>query len=289
MNTLSLVKNLTRPKTLIASMSPVLLATSFGLKKGYFNLIDFSLLFFCALFLQILANIANDYFDGIKGADNKERVGPLRLTGSGMISLLQIRQILFKHAFLTLLLAILLAIRGGPTFAFIIGMSLVLAILYTAGPFPLAYKGLAEPFALTFFGPIPFCFASYLLCQTFYPVTLLIGFLPGIYALILIMINNLRDLESDKLALKNTLIVRYGRSFGKKMILFSILFLTIISMMISFYFPKFIYSLILLPEIFSFYKRIDAALSPQEFAQLLKPTAELYITHTLLWIGFIMI
>jgi 1,4-dihydroxy-2-naphthoate octaprenyltransferase len=289
MNTLSLVKNLTRPKTLIASMSPVLLATSFGLKKGYFDFIDFSLLFLCALFLQILANVANDYFDGVKGADNNLRVGPTRVTGSGLIGLSQIRQILFATAFVTLLFAIFLAIRGGPIFAFMIGMSLVTAILYTAGPFPLAYKGLAEPFALTFFGPIPFCFASYLLCQKFYPITLLMGFLPGIYSLILITINNLRDVESDKVASKNTLIVRFGRPFGKKMILFAILCLAIISMMVSFYFPKFIYSLILLPEIFSFYKKIDEASTPLEFAKMLKPTSELYITHTLLWIGFIMI
>jgi 1,4-dihydroxy-2-naphthoate octaprenyltransferase len=289
MKTIALIKNLSRPKTLIASMSPVLISASFALKKGFFNLSDFFLLFFSALFLQILANVANDYFDGIKGADNAKRVGPLRLTGSGLIDLKKIQNILIGTCVVTVLFSILLAARGGPVFAFTIALSVIFAILYTAGPFPLAYKGLAEPFAFCFFGPIPFCFASYLLCQKFYLITLLLGMLPGIYSLILMTINNLRDFESDKIASKNTLIVRYGRSFGKKMILFSFLALAIISMAISFVIPKFIYSLILLPEIFSFYKKIDNARSAQEFAQMLKPTAELYTTHTLLWIGFIMI
>lgn len=289
MNFFALTKSLARPKTLIASIAPVFLVSSWALKYDAFSLYKCFILMFCALMLQVLSNVANDYFDGIKGADSCGRVGPSRLTSMGLVPLKVIKTYLGYTLALTLLSGIWLSFYGGPLVAFVFGLATVAAIIYTAGPFALAYNGLAEPFALTFFGPIPAFFACYILTGSYYVTSVALGTLCGLFALILITINNLRDMESDTLAQKKTLIVKKGRAFGKKLIASALVLQVIITCLISLTQPKFLFSLVLIPESYQFFTQVKAAHTPQEFLPLLKECAKLYMISSLIWSCFLMI
>jgi 1,4-dihydroxy-2-naphthoate octaprenyltransferase len=289
MNTLSLTKALIRPKTLIASISPVLISSAWALKYSFFSFPKFCLLLSTALMLQILSNVANDYFDGMKGTDTKDRIGPARLTASGQVCPKTVRNYLIGVFTLTLVLGLWLSTIGGPLVAFMFALAALSAILYTAGPFALSYNGLAEPFAFLFFGPIPAFFASYVFSGSFHLAPLLLGFLPGIYSLILITINNLRDHDSDKACNKNTLIVKKGKEFGKKMILGALLLQIIVTLLIALTQPKFSLSLIAIFEVFVFYKSVKSSQTPQEFLPLLKEAAKLYLLNSILWTSCFMI
>ncbi len=285
----ALTQNLIRPKTLIASISPVLLTSAWALKEGFFKFPLFCLLLSSALMLQILSNIANDYFDGIKGSDNSFRVGPKRLSGTSEEYLQLIKKILTGTFIATLVLGLILSFYGGPFIAAIFGISLICSILYTAGPFAFSYNGIAEPFAFGFFGPIPCFCAGFMFSKTYSFYPFLLGCLPGLYSLMLITINNLRDVESDTMALKKTLIVKKGRAFGKKMILIALFTQVLITLILGLTNPKMLLSLVILPEAFYFYLRVKKSEEATDFVPLLKECAFLYMTSTLLWISFSML
>lgn len=289
MNTLSLCKTLIRPKTLIASISPVLLTSAWALKDNTFSFGLFSLLLATALMLQILSNVANDYFDGLKGTDNSQRVGPERFSAQNPEKAHKVRLVLLATFLLTLTLGIILSVKGGALVAFTFCVAMICSILYTAGPYALSYRGLAEPFAFAFFGPIPAVFASYLYSGSFSLSTFLLGCLSGFYSLILITINNLRDYESDKASHKKTLIVKKGKVFGKRLIYFAFIAMAVVTVIIGLYVPKFILSFVLIPEVYTFVKDLNRSYEPYDFLPLLKSCAKLYLLSSVLWTSFIML
>jgi len=289
MNTASPLIALLRPRTLLASVSPVLLALTLALKTDSFSMPKALLLLMTALMLQILCNIANDYFDGVNGVDHAGRVGPLRITGSGTLPAKAVRAILATAFAITLVLGICLSLIGGPLIASLIGLSILLALLYTSGPMPLSYRGFSEPFAFIFFGPLPVMGAYAIFSHSWTLQSFLMGCLCGCYSLIFMTLNNLRDQESDAQVSKKTLIVRYGRPFGKNLILSCLLSLIFLTFLASFYTPKILFSLIILPEAYFFYSKLYKAKTAQEFLPLFKTSAQLYLTHTILWIGFILL
>lgn len=289
MNYLSIAKSLTRPKTLIASVSPVLLASSWALKLDCFDFRLFVLLLSTALSLQILSNIANDYFDGMKGTDSMRKEGPARLTAQNSIFAGIVKKFLFASFIITLGLGLILSFVGGPMIAAIFAIAIICAVLYTAGPFAISYMGKAEPFAFAFFGPIPTFFAAFIFSKTFSLSSLLLGFLPGFYSLILITMNNLRDYETDKANQKFTLIVKKGRDFGKKLVKFSLIAMIVTMFALSIFQPKMLFSLIIIPEMMRYYYQIKKAHKAEDFSKLFKQTARIYFLSTLLWICFYMI
>lgn len=289
MNHILIAKSLIRPKTLIASVSPVLLASSWSLKMDCFNFYLFILLLSTALSLQILSNIANDYFDGIKGTDDGNRIGPTRITGQNPTLAKTVKRFLYSCFILTVCLGLVLSFIGGPVIASVFALAVVCAVIYTAGPFAISYKGKAEPFAFAFFGPIPTFFAAYIFSKSFSVSSLLLGFLPGFYSLILITINNLRDYESDKAHQKLTLIVKNGRAFGKKMIKLSLFSIVATILILGIYQPKILFSLILVPEMLKYLYLINKAHQGQDFSRLFKETTRLYLLSTVIWICFYMI
>jgi 1,4-dihydroxy-2-naphthoate octaprenyltransferase len=203
----------TRPKTLFASLAPVLLGTSFALKAGSFSLLTFLLTLFAALAIQIGANFANDYYDFIKGADTASRKGPRRLTQSGLISPSDMKLATFLILSTAALLNIYLIARGGPAFALLTSASIFLAVGYTGGPYPLAYLGLGEIFVFFFFGPIATASTAYLQTLSFSWTPAILGICPGLLATAILIVNNLRDIDDDRKANKNTLAVRFGKRF----------------------------------------------------------------------------
>lgn len=200
-----------RPKTLPAAIVPVWAGCVLSWKlQGSWN----PWLAFCtlagAICIQIATNFFNDAIDAQKGADTEKRLGPTRVTSSGLIS----RRAVFIAAGVFLFLATLCGVVlyqsvGWPIIA--IGLpSLYLAYGYTGGPFPLAYRGMGEIFVVAFFGVIAVGGTVLIQMNQWREEAMLLGFQIGLLSAVLISINNLRDREEDASTGKNTMAVRLG-------------------------------------------------------------------------------
>lgn len=212
-----------RPKTLIASISPVLIGTTLALADGHFDLRMFLFTLATALGIQVSTNFANDYFDYLKGADNEKRKGPTRVVQAGLVSLPQMRKGLLICLFITFLSGCYLIWHGGIFLSCLLSLSLLLAVVYTGGPYPLAYLGLGELFVFLFFGIAAVSGTYYLQTGTVTLTSLLAGIAPGALSTAILIVNNVRDIDEDKAANKKTLAVRFGLTFGKVEYLFTIL------------------------------------------------------------------
>ncbi|HSX12025.1 MAG TPA: UbiA family prenyltransferase, partial [Rhabdochlamydiaceae bacterium] len=133
-----------RPKTLAASICPVLMGTAMALKTGYFDLLLFLFTLLTALGIQIGTNLSNDYFDFKKGADTAARLGPVRVTQAGLISAQSMKRLLVVNFILVALTGTILIWKGGLLFSLLIALAILFAIFYTAGPYSIAYLGLGE-------------------------------------------------------------------------------------------------------------------------------------------------
>lgn len=202
----------TRPKTLPASLSPVLIGASIAYYQNSFNLFHFLLISLLAVLIQICTNFINELYDFKKGADTSNRLGPTRAVAAGLIPYKQMKFVSTFLVLITFLLGMILVWKSG-WIIFVIGVtSLFFAWAYTGGPFPLAYNGLAEPAVLVFFGIFAVNGTYYIFTDTFDLIPFVASFMPGLLSTNLLLVNNIRDIETDKLVHKNTLAVKLGRS-----------------------------------------------------------------------------
>ncbi len=185
-----------------------------------------------ALAIQLATNFFNDAIDAQKGTDTQDRLGPTRVTASGLLSSKTVYAIAALFIMLAGLCAIPLVLtRGWPILA--IGIpSLFLAYGYTGGPFPLAYLGLGELFVVLFFGVIAVAGSAFVQSGLYLPPALWLGITVGCLSAVLISINNLRDIEEDTQANKRTLAVRLGPEKATK-IIFAEYLISIIAFYIS--------------------------------------------------------
>jgi len=204
-----------RPKTLPASLSPVLLGCALAYRDGVFQPVPAVLCLWVALLAQIASNFANDYFDFKKGADTEDRLGPERAVASGWISPGAMLIATFLTLGLACLLGLMLLFYGGWELLWV-GMAIAIAVLaYSAGPFPLAYNGLGDVCVLLFYGVIPVCFTYYVQAGTFSLLSVLLSVSLGLLSTNILVVNNYRDYEQDKIAAKRTTIVLFGKTFGR--------------------------------------------------------------------------
>ena len=212
-----------RPKTLLASFSPVILGVSLALKSDLKIINDFYLVAFLitgtAILIQILCNFINDLWDFYKGSDSINRIGPKRAVSSGLISPQKMKLAIYFLTAIIILLGTVLVCYGGSIIFFIGVLSLIGAYIYTAGPYPLAYNGLGELFVLIFFGPVPVFGTFYLLTNKIDVKTAILGLPLGLIATAILLTNNIRDFKEDSNSSKRTLAVKFGLPFSK--ILFS--------------------------------------------------------------------
>ncbi|NDD58139.1 MAG: 1,4-dihydroxy-2-naphthoate polyprenyltransferase [Chlamydiae bacterium] len=204
-----------RPKTLAAVLCPVFIGTTMAFDMGIFNGWVFLLTLLTGLGIQVSTNFCNDYFDFIKGADTKDRKGPLRVTQAGLVSIQTMKKACIIALVSTALIGSYLIWHGGVVIGLLLFISLLLAVGYTAGPIPLAYKGLGDLFVFLFFGPVA-CLSTFYL-QTF-SISLLCNISSlslGALSTAILAVNNLRDMEEDEKSGKRTLAVRFGIAFGK--------------------------------------------------------------------------
>lgn len=212
-----------RPRTLPASIAPVMIATALAFEDGVGHFPSALIALGVALLLQIATNLANDYGDFLKGADTPERLGPVRVTQAGLVSPEVIKWAAVFAFFAVALLACPLISRAGLPALIIAVTAIISGILYTAGPWPLAYLGLGEIFVLIFFGPVAVAGTYFVQSYEWNPAVLVAGLGPGFLSVAILAVNNLRDIESDTKANKRTLAVRLGRSFARCEYLFFIL------------------------------------------------------------------
>lgn len=209
-----------RPKTLGAAVAPVIVGSALGWKLGgqFCIWLALATLGSC-ICLQIATNLFNDAVDGLKGSDTTERLGPVRITASGMMP----AKTVMKTAAVLLALAALLALplfveRGWPIVA--IGIpSLWFCYGYTGGPLPLAYHGLGELFVVIFFGLVAVTGSAFVQSGHWHPEAIVAGLQIGMLSTVLIAINNLRDIQEDMKSGKRTLAVRFGKKFARREIL----------------------------------------------------------------------
>lgn len=210
----------TRPKTLFASISPVILGLTLSyIHQHHINGVIALLTVLCALLMQIASNIANDYLDSLKGIDTEKRLGPTRVTHAGLIPATQMRNALILVLAISLFLGIYLMWIGGPVIIFIGLLSLYFAYGYTGGPFPLSHNGLGEVAAFVFFGLIAVSGTVYLQTHEFHLIDFIMGMGPGFISATILAVNNLRDIESDMETNKRTIAVRFGEKFQRKLCL----------------------------------------------------------------------
>jgi 1,4-dihydroxy-2-naphthoate octaprenyltransferase len=200
----------TRPRTLVAAVVPVLLGLSLARRAGPLDLPLGLATLAAAVLIQIATNFANDYFDGVKGADGGNRLGPVRMSQRGGEVARAMRRATLAAMGLAALIGLYLIARGGWPILTIGALALAAAVAYTGGPFPLAYHGLGDVFVFVFFGPVAVC-GTYLLQRGAIGFHTLLAAVPvGCVATAILVVNNLRDIPSDAGAGKRTLAVRLG-------------------------------------------------------------------------------
>jgi len=206
-----------RPKTLWAAVSPVLIGIAIAFHYEKVHVLAAVLAFLGAILIQIGTNFYNDLADFQKGADSETRKGPRRLVQAGMISQQAMRVATVLTFGMAVVSGIYLMIRGGYPIVAIGIASILFGLLYTGGKYSLAYLGIADLFVLAFFGPIAVAGTFYVQALDWPMVVWLAGLSPGLLAVAILLVNNIRDREQDALAGKRTLIVRFGRSVGLRL------------------------------------------------------------------------
>ncbi len=275
-----------RPKTLTAAIVPVvvgsvLIYTSSHQVNWWLSI--FALL--GALFIQVGTNLINDALDFKKGADTEARLGPTRVTQAGLISHEKVFLAGLICFGVAMVFGLPLVMAGGWLILVVGIVSLICGYAYTAGPYPLAYKGLGELFVILFFGVVAVAGTFYLHAGTFSPGVIIAGLQIGALSTVLIAINNLRDRDGDLLANKMTLAVRFGKTFARAEIsaLLVTPFLLNFYWLSSGYAVAAIFTLFMAPMAFRIAKKVWLLEPSPEYNILLAQAAKLHLGWGLLF------
>ena len=212
-----------RLRTLPAALAPVLIGTALALADDAFHAGAAAAALLGALLIQVGTNYANDYFDFVNGADTDARVGPSRATQSGRVTPKAMKMAFIVTFALMIPVIAYLTWRAGWPVVIIGVTSVISGILYTGGPKPLGYMGLGDLFVLVFFGPVAVGGTYFVQALQVTPEVIVAGLAPGLLSTAILVVNNLRDIESDALVGKNTLAVRLGAGFARGEYLLTVL------------------------------------------------------------------
>ena len=201
----------TRPKTLPAAISPVLVGCCVAWAEGEFDVVSALAAFAVALLLQIGANLANDVADFRRGADTFVRVGPLRVTQGGLIPPRHVVMATVAALIAAAVPGLYLVWRGGWVLALLGLLAIAAAVTYTAGPKPFGYLGLGELVVFLFFGPVAVAGTAFVMTHHISQLALLASTAMGCLVTAILVVNNLRDIDTDRMAGKRTVAVRIGR------------------------------------------------------------------------------
>ncbi len=274
-----------RPKTLPAAVAPVFVGTAVAISSDKLNIIAALIALICSLLIQIGTNFVNDLYDYLKGADDENRVGPTRALAAGWISTTQMKRAIYFTFGITFILGLYLVYLAGWIILLIGVLSIFSGYSYTAGPYPLAYNGLGDIFVFLFFGIVATVGTYYVQAIEYSQFALLASIPVGLLITNILVVNNYRDAEEDKKKNKNTLTVKFGKSFS--LVQYSV------SIVISFLVPLYLFfsystkPLILLPLLtlpFAIKLLFDLKkLNGMELNKTLELTAKLSVTYSLLF------
>jgi 1,4-dihydroxy-2-naphthoate polyprenyltransferase len=275
-----------RPRTLPAAGSPVLIGWAIAWVNDSFKWLPALVILFCALLLQILANLVNDVADFQKGTDKSGRLGPTRVTQSGLLS---IKQVWTGAALVALLAAVggayLAAYRGWPVLV-MGGVALLFAVLYTVGPFSLEDYGLGDLAAFIFFGFVTVCGTTYILLGHFVSIAWMGGLGAGALVTAILVVNNVRDIASDSVAGRKNIPVLWGRRAGEIEFML-MMFLAYLASILSFMFGwagwLILLPLVTIPRAIQLIVRIRKLPATPAFNELLADTAQLVLFYCVLF------
>ena len=208
-----------RPKTLAAAATPVLLGCSLAASDGWLQFIPAILCFLFAFTMQIDANFINDFFDYLKGSDREDRLGPERACAQGWITLNAMKHGIASATILSCIWGVIILFFSGLEMIPVGLLCILFAFLYTAGPYPLAYHGWGDVLVIIFFGFVPVGCTYYTMCHDWTWSVTIACMASGLVSDLLLMLNNYRDRDQDKISGKKTLVVRFGALAGRWMYL----------------------------------------------------------------------
>jgi 1,4-dihydroxy-2-naphthoate octaprenyltransferase len=206
-----------RPRTLPAAIAPVLVGTALAGSEGEFRPLAFAAALVASVFIQIGTNLSNDYSDARRGADTEERLGPVRVTAGGLVPP--------RKVLVATWLAFAIAVAAGGYLIVLVGWellaigaaSILAGILYTGGPRPYGYEGLGELFVFLFFGVVAVTGSYYVQTEELSALALALSVPVGLLAAAILVVNNIRDVDTDRRAGKRTLAVRIGRERARRL------------------------------------------------------------------------
>ncbi|HEX3241020.1 MAG TPA: 1,4-dihydroxy-2-naphthoate polyprenyltransferase [Solirubrobacterales bacterium] len=203
-----------RPRTLPAAVAPVLVGTAAAVQwAGELPRVGaFIAALVGSIFIQIGTNLANDYSDARRGADTADRLGPVRVTSAGLVTPQRVLTATYIAFAVAVACGIYLAVVAGIVILLVGAFSIAAGVLYTGGPRPYGYAGLGEVFVFLFFGLVAVNGSYYVQLEELDALPLGLSISIGFLATAIIVVNNVRDVETDRRAAKNTLAVRVGRA-----------------------------------------------------------------------------
>jgi 1,4-dihydroxy-2-naphthoate polyprenyltransferase len=224
-----------RLRTLPAAIAPVLVGTSLAGQEGTFRAGAFIAALLGAIFIQVGTNLSNDYSDARRGADTEDRLGPVRVTAGGLVPPRQVLIATYVTFGLAVLCGAYLVYVAGPALLAIGAASILAGVLYTGGPRPYGYEGLGEVFVFLFFGIVAVTGSYFVQVESLEWEAFALAVPVGLLAAAILVVNNVRDIDTDRRAGKRTLAVRLGRQ--KARTLYSVMLLVAYVALIPVVFP----------------------------------------------------
>jgi 1,4-dihydroxy-2-naphthoate polyprenyltransferase len=200
-----------RPRTLPAAVAPVLVGTALAATEGTFKPLTLLAAMLGAVFIQVGTNLSNDYSDARRGADTEDRLGPVRVTAGGLVPPRQVLVATYVAFGAAVIAGAYLIATAGWELLLVGAASILAGVLYTGGPRPYGYEGLGEVFVFLFFGVVAVTGSYFAQVERLTWEAFVLAVPVGLLAAAILVVNNVRDLETDRRAGKRTLAVRLGR------------------------------------------------------------------------------
>ena len=273
-----------RPKTLPAGAVPVVLGSALAAADGRFRFLPALVALICALGIQVATNFINEIYDFRKGADTVERLGPTRTVAAGIISEKTMIKVSASLAGSVFLLGLYLVYTAGWPILLIGVFSLLFAWGYTGGPYPIAYSGLGDLFVFVFFGLVAVGGTYYVQAHELAFPILLAAVAPGAFSVNILLVNNIRDIATDRKVGKMTLPARIGGEWARRLYIA----LTVLAYLVpgllwlNHYSPWALLSLLSAPLAFRMVRELYAS-EGRELNQVLAGTGKLMTLHGLLF------
>ena len=200
-----------RPRTLPAAIAPVLVGTALAVNEDEFGALPFLAALVGSVFIQIGTNLSNDYSDARRGADTEDRLGPVRVTAGGLMPPRRVLVGTYVAFGIAVAAGLYLATVAGWELLVVGAASILAGVLYTGGPRPYGYEGLGELFVFVFFGLVAVVGSYYVQAEQLRWEAFALAVPVGLLAAAILVVNNVRDVDTDRRAGKRTLAVKLGR------------------------------------------------------------------------------